>query len=60
MKNMQSIRSEDFETPLNDIQQKVVKKEWLNPQIFEISKFSILSGIETVKFESDGASFVAS
>lgn len=57
---MQSIRIEDIKTPLSFTEQQVVKKVWVNPQVTEISKFSILSGIDITKAESQGASFVAS
>jgi hypothetical protein len=57
---MQSIRIEEIKTPPGFIEEQVVKKSWLNPEVIEISKFSILSGINNTKFEVDGVTFVAS
>ncbi len=57
---MQSIRIEDVKTPLSYTQQQVVKKTWEKPLVCEISKFSILAGIDITKTEADGLTFVAS
>lgn len=54
---MQSIQIEDIKTPFNSTEQQVIKKTWMKPLVTEISKFSILSGIDDSKPEGGGFSF---
>jgi len=43
-----------------DTAQSTPKKNWESPAVQEISRFTILGGIETLKTEGQGASFVNS
>jgi hypothetical protein len=57
---MQSIRIEDIKTPLRSIEHQVDKKVWMKPLVTEISKFSILAGIDPSKPEGAGITFSGS
>jgi hypothetical protein len=58
MKNIHTDQTSE-KRPVDNIE-PAPKKNWESPDVQEISRFSILGGIETLKTEGQGASFVAS